>query len=269
MASRRSNPKKNKAARRRRPDLAGLPRARFSLDDLAPLLSAGSPEQLPLMALPSVWLWNAAEDGHAAAHCIEACLTVHFALAEYGIESDVQAVGVTIIGDGPDDVYGISPRFNSDGTFNGHTILVIPSAGRLIDPTIQQFPGVPRTVLATLPVLGGLPAGRSLGEDVFAVVRKEYTIGYWPLREPERYAWRGPVVEAHLDDFRAAGGELAANTFDMLRMPHVRDRIAQSPYPRLRALLSALDGWPSVVEDGRYLFADPATGQPRSLADMP
>jgi hypothetical protein len=232
------------------------------------LLSSASPEQLPLMALPSMWLSYAAAEGHAAAHCIDACLAVHFALAEYGIGSDVQAVGVSILSDGPDYIFGVPPHFNSDGTFNGHTVVVVPPAGRLIDPTIQQFEGVPQTARATLPVVVGLPADGSLGEDLFGVVRHEYTIGYWPQPEPARYAWRSPRYETRMAEFRHAGAELAAHTFDLLRAPGSRKRTAQSPYPRLRTLLSALDGWKSVVEDGRYLFADPATGQRHTLADM-
>jgi len=50
--------------------------------------------------------------------------------------------------------------------------------------------------------------------------------------------------------------------------PHVRDRTAQSPNPRLRALLPALEGWERVLEEGRYLFADPVTGERRTLAEI-
>ena len=163
------------------------------MDGLVRLVASASPEQLPLMPLPAAWLWHAAESGHAAAHCVDARLTVHFALAGYGFESEVQAVGVAIVSDSGDDIIGLSPRFNSDGTFNGHAIVVVPAAGRLIDPTVQQFPTAPPTVRATLPVVAGLPSEGTLGEELFAVVRDEYTVGYWPLAEPERYAWRGPA----------------------------------------------------------------------------
>jgi hypothetical protein len=74
-------------------------------------------------------------------------------------------------------------------------------------------------VRATLPVVAGLPSEGTLGEELLAVVRDEYTIGYWPLAEPERYAWRGPAYEARLDGFKRAGSELAAFTFDILRAP--------------------------------------------------
>lgn len=99
------------------------------------------------MALPALWLWNAAEDRQAAAHCVDCCVTVHYALAEYGIELEMQAVGVGIAAPGTEpQLYGGDgrrPHCNEDGTFNGHTILVIPAAGRLLDPTFQQFAEIP------------------------------------------------------------------------------------------------------------------------------
>ena len=66
------------------------------------------------------------------------------------------------------------PRYNTDGAFNGQTILVIPGAGRVIDPTIQQFSEVPRTVQTMLPLMTPLPSRTSLGEEPFGVVREEY-----------------------------------------------------------------------------------------------
>ena len=38
-------------------------------------------------------------------------------------------------------------RYNPDGTFNGHTILVATGARRFADPTIQQFAELLRTRL--------------------------------------------------------------------------------------------------------------------------
>ncbi len=61
------------------------------------------------------------------------------ALSEYGIASEIQAVGVSIAAPGIEpQMYGggngLHPYYNQDGTFNGHTILVVPAAGRLLDP---------------------------------------------------------------------------------------------------------------------------------------
>ena len=72
MSSKRRNPKKNKAARRPRRDMPGLRRAQLSLEEIYPFLEGASPEALPLVALPSMLMWSAAQDRAAAAHCVEA-----------------------------------------------------------------------------------------------------------------------------------------------------------------------------------------------------
>jgi hypothetical protein len=276
MSAKRRNPKKNRDARRRRGrDLSGLPRARFRLDDVARLLLNAPPEVLPLMALPAVWLWNAAEDRHAAAHCVDCCVTIQCALAEYGIASEIQAVGVGIAtGHGEPQLYGggdgLRPHYNQDGTFNGHTILVIPAAGRLLDPTIQQFAGLPRTVQAALPVMGPLPVPSGLGAKPIGVDRTDHFVLYVPLPAPYCNAWQNsPVLAQRADEYREAGANLAANVFDIMRGEGFRDRTARSPYLRLRALLAALDGTTTVADGRGYRFADPSTGRELRLADIP
>ena len=174
---RRRNPKKNKAARRPRHGMPGLRRAQLSLDDIYPLLETASAEALPLIALPAVLLWNAAQDRAAAAHCVDACQTLHYALGEYGLRSEIEAVRLRIDRDTPGTLYGQAPRYNAaDGTFNGHTILIVPAAGRFIDPTIQQFPEVPQTTVSRLPLIAPLPARTSLGTQPIGVAR----LSTWP-----------------------------------------------------------------------------------------
>jgi hypothetical protein len=272
---RNRNPKKNPAARRRRGrDLPGLPRARFRLEDMGRLLLNAPADVLPLLALPAVWLWNLAEDGHAAAHCVDCCVTVRYALAEYGLASEIQAVGVGIAAAGVEPQLhgggdGLRPHYNHDGTFNGHTILVVPAAGRLLDPTIQQFAEVPRTVKAALPVMGPLPVAGGLGTKPFGVDRTDHFVLYVPLPAPYRDSWQSPVLDQRADDYREAGANLAANAFDIMRGEGFRDRTAQSPYPRLRALLAALDGTTAVADRRGYRFADAGSGRELRLADIP
>jgi hypothetical protein len=274
MNAKRRNPKKDPTARRRRGGaVTGLPRARLRLDDIGRLLSNAPAEVLPLMALPAVWLWNAAEDRRAAAHCVDCCLTIKYALSEYGIASEIQAVGVSIAAPRIEpQMYGggngLHPHYNPDGTFNGHTILVVPAEGRLLDPTIQQFAEVPRTVQAALPLMGRLPVPGGLGKAPFAVDRISHSVLYVPLSAPDRDAWRSPVIAQGAEEYREAGANLAANVFDIMRGEGFRDRTAHSPYLRIRDLLRALDGTTSVADSRGYRFADPVTGRELRLADI-
>src|SRR5215467_6343307 len=92
----RRNPKKDKSARRRRPDLPGAGRVSYSMDDVNAHLISASPAALPLYALADLWLWSLAQDQAAAAHCVDGCLTLHYALAEYGIDSRIEAIAICV-----------------------------------------------------------------------------------------------------------------------------------------------------------------------------
>ncbi|WP_030509447.1 hypothetical protein [Microbispora rosea] len=56
-------------------------------EDVVLGMARASPELMPLYGLAAVWLWNVGQDGHAAAHCIDACQTIHYALGHFGVES--------------------------------------------------------------------------------------------------------------------------------------------------------------------------------------
>jgi hypothetical protein len=272
MSAKRANPKKNKAARRRRPVRpAGLRRARITLGTVGRLMASVSDEVLPLAALAAVWLWNLAEDGEEAAHCVDGCLTLHCALAEYQISSGVEAVELELHGNGWDTFYGSQqgPRYNPDGSFNGHAILLVPGAGRLIDPTLQQYPEIPDTEKAALPVVAPLPAPGGLGSQPYLVDRGDHQVVYLPVAEHQRQAWRSPLITANMAGYRQAGANLAATVVSMMRRPGLRDRAARFPYPRLRTLLAAVDGAELVADSRGCRFRDPVTGGEFRLADVP
>ncbi|MEV6154724.1 hypothetical protein AB0L53_30730 [Nonomuraea sp. NPDC052129] len=68
---------------------------------------------------------------------MDGCLTLHYALAEYGIDSRVEAMILEVEGNGTHSRYGgKGPHYNANGTFNGHAVLVVPAADRLLDPTL-------------------------------------------------------------------------------------------------------------------------------------
>ncbi len=107
-----------------------------------------------------------------------------------------------------------------------------------------------------------------LGNAPIGVDRGDHAVLYVPLPEPYRYAWRSPGLEQRAGEYRHAGANLAANVFELMRSGEFRERTARSPYPRLRTLLTALDGTATVADRGRYRFTDPA-GRELRLADVP
>jgi hypothetical protein len=238
-------------------------------------MSNAPPDALPLIGLTSLWLWNLAEDRHAAAHCIDGCLTLHYALAQYGIASRIEAVTIGILDMRPgrgaaDAMYGQNPHYNPDGSFNGHTIVIATGAGRFIDPTIQQFTEIPATRETMLPLQAPLPAPDGLGEAPVGLPRGDHhMVVYGQLPAHRREAWRDPRLEAGDADYRRAGENLAANTLAMLQIEDMRPRAVQALYPRLQALLDALHGMEPVADNRGFRFADPATGREIRLRDVP
>jgi hypothetical protein len=272
MARKRPNPKKDKSARRRRSQVpGGLRRAHLNEQAVFKVMMGASPEALPLVALAGVWLWNVAEDGAAAAHCVDGCLTLQYALAQYGIDSRVEAVGLQLQGNGTHTRYGdvFAPRYNADGSFNGHTVLVVPPAGRFVDPTLQQYAEVPHTEKAMLPVLCPLPTPNGLGDEPIGVDRGDHLVIYLPAPLQQRQAWQLPAHTIRAEEYRQAAQNLAANVFAMMRLPMLREKVEGGPYPRLRTLLAALEGTEPVADPRGFRFKDPATGREIWLADVP
>lgn len=204
-------------------------RARLRLETACHLLQAASPEALPLLGLAAVWLFNLAEDGYTAGHCVDGCITLHYALAEYGIESRVEAIAVRIERGGSGALYSSphGPMSDADGNFDGHTVLVVPEAGRFVDPTLQQFPEIPNTERDLVPVVARMPSRDGMGDQALRVYRGDYIVAYLPLPEAMRQAWRNPVNTSRDADYREAAANLAAMVFAMMRDEDVQAKPEQ------------------------------------------
>lgn len=266
----REKPKKATPARLRPAGPQG-PAMRMRMDDMLTGIMSAPPLLAPVFALMSTWMWNVAEDRSPASACVDAGLIFTSALAQFGIEAGIEPVQVTIYGaHGQTPTrYGANPRWNPDGTFNGHAVVTLPGIGRFADATVQQFKEVPCTRLARLPLIAPMPAGDHLGTEPFPVLRTDHTVVYQGFAGDHQHLWRHPQIQARWPDYLHAAANLAANVFDILRREPLAARIRQAPYSRLHQLLGELDGADSLVQDGRYLFRHPAGTRLIQLADIP
>jgi hypothetical protein len=275
--SKRRNPKKDRTARRRRPDADSQPEsrpARWEPELCGLVMSGAAPESVPLIGAASVWLARVAGARGPAAGCVTACLVVREALAVFGITSRVEAVGVVAeTSDGKRTMYGHpeGPQYNADGTFNGHTVLMVTGAHRLLDPTVQQFREVPRRADTAIPLIApigqlrdlvGYPAGTQL-----PIIRSDHVITYILLKPQYRQAWRSPAIDALAGELRGQGEDVAAIVLELTR--HLDGERAAPPYPRLRRQLAAIHGMELADDpvEGCY-FADPVTGKQIRLTNV-
>jgi hypothetical protein len=180
---------------------------------------------------------------------VDAGLIFTSALAQFGIDSQLEPVQVTLYGahGQASTRYGANPRWNPDGTFNGHAVVTLPGIGRFADATIQQFREVPRSQVARLPLIARMPAGDHLGTEPFQIDRIGHTIVYQGFPGGHQQLWRHPAIQGRLAEYQNAAANLAANVVDVLGREPLAGRIRQAPYPRLHQLLGELDGTESLV----------------------
>jgi hypothetical protein len=265
----RKKTKKPQPARRRPGEPPG-PAMRMGMDQVLTGIMSAPPLLAPVFALMATWMWNAAEDRTPAGAFVDAGIIFTSALAQFGVHAGIEPVRVTIC-DAYGQArasYGANPRWNPDGTFNGHAVVTLPGIGRFADATIQQFREVPRSRLARLPLVAPMPAGDRLGTEPFPVLRTDHTVIYQGFPGDHQELWRHPSIHGRRADYQHAAANLAANVFDILRREPLADKIRQAPYPRLHQLLAELDGAESLVQEGRYLFRHPAMARLIQLADI-
>jgi hypothetical protein len=225
------------------------------------LFLQASPEAAPILGCALTLMYHAAEDKIDPRRCIDASMTIRAALRCFGIESYLSPTKVVISSHGRSTSYGASTDlWRDDGSFNGHAVLVVPTARRFLDATLQQFKEVPRSTHGLVPLIAMIPDGYELGEDHILIPRSDHDVTYIPLveHEPELMA----RAAAFQDRYRDVGRNLAGNVFDQLRIPDVVQRTRRSPYPRLHQLLDALNGAETVVDGNGYRFRVP--GSPRA-----
>jgi len=265
MPRRHPNPKKDKSARRRRP--AAAP-ALFTAGLLDPATAAratqvqraDAPPEAVIPVLTTV-LWTGIMQGEPANVCVDGCRTIAYALAQFGIATELRAVDLAIrdqrSGRG---LFRTRPQPHWDGAtlVGGHCILTLPDHGRYIDPTIEQYPEV--ATLGLGPIVGRCgaqldpntgqvisadgPPGRLAAGTPMAVQREHLLLMYMVSDDDITHLitdspWVSHTRDAH---FRA-GVNLASLVISGLS-GHMRTQAAQAAYPRLHALLDVLDGVP-------------------------
>jgi hypothetical protein len=241
-------------------------------------------ESLVPMMLMALWVLRAAESGVPPNVCVDACQTLRYAFAEFGIEAQLAAVDLVVDDPARGTTLHGTPEPSWEGTeLDGHCILWLPRHRRFLDPTVTQYPGAAR--LGVGPVMGRMNAvtgpqdkaqaiteGQALPEGAhFAVPRGPgmllYTVG---SQEATRVITGNPWIVQYAGDHRRAGGNLASYALDALRRPSVVSIARAAPFPRVTRLLAAIGDAPSDIDEAGnwyFMMPDPGGGHRRLRID--
>lgn len=213
-------------------------------------------EPAGLIAVAGAWMWSAADKKVQAHHCIDAGRVIVEALSQFGVEARLEPAMVEIDSPIGHTQHGTpQPYWNTDGSYNGHVVVWSPPLNRFVDVTLHQYPELPRGGLTELPFMALFPPGITWGQAPSAALRDDHTITYHPVHEDYRDSWNNTLVQTMAQGYRQAGVNLASHTFELLRTPHLREKMLScDAYPRLRHLLSTLGEAESVVRGTDYYF---------------
>lgn len=227
-----------------------------------------APSQLLPLGLP-VWRLLLTP-GSPANQCLDGSLVLREAFDMFGVRAEPKVVTLTVHDrqTGAATRYGSGePRF-AGGHFKGHMGLWLPESGRFIDHSVQQFPQVRRE--GWHPVIAKQPAGLIWGAASFGVPRGGLMLEYVTAPDERTAAVLDHAVvrDAAVDHHRA-GMNLASNFLDLLRSDELLDRTLAAPHPRLHALVRALAGATSHIdEEQNYRFTLPGTDTAVYLDDI-
>lgn len=224
-----------------------------------------APDALVEMLLPLLWLYHA--EGLPGNVCTSGSTVLQRAYTQLGIPAQIRAVDLVVSNrrTGKRTLYGRPDPYWDGDVFHGHCLVWLPTSGRIVDATVEQYPDVRRYRLG--PIIGkAVMSAGGTAEDHAAAARGELVPGtsIGVQREELLLLYtvtdarftdiveNSPTVTGHAAEFHRAGVNLAAHALTLLRLPEVSDRARAAGYPRLTALLDTI-GTADMV-------ADPDTG---------
>ena len=232
------------------------------------VLTGAPPELLPIVLPAFKWLFGVEDTGMPGIgnRCIDAAFTLQAAYNELGIEAHIVPVQLVVHDQqsGRQYVHGAAePRWSTDA-WNGHCILYFPNAGRrFVDVTAEQYSEIARLKMGpvvgrTSAVQGEFGPGAALPEGAVVGVQRQHLLLAYTVASSDSHdhLHTRSEVMGHKDGYQRAGANLAAHTIASLLHPEIEPaRRAAIPYPRITALLKALDGAPFHPDGDDWVFA--------------
>ncbi|MEU4518870.1 hypothetical protein AB0F52_09140 [Amycolatopsis sp. NPDC024027] len=127
------------------------------------------------------------------------------------------------------------PDWDGD-VFKGHCLVWLPTSGRIVDATVEQYPEVRRYRLG--PIIGrAVAAAGGTAEDHVAAASGELVPGT-SINVQREELMLLYTVTGHAAEVQRTEVNLAAHALTLLRLPEVSVRARAGGYLRLTALLA-------------------------------
>lgn len=230
---------------------------------LGGLLAEAPSESLISLTMPH--LWAQLVDGQAGNACVDATYVLGYAFGILGIESRVLPVDLVITDSkGRTTFHGHpEPGWDHNGEYTGHVVLGLPEGQRLVDATIEQYPGVARHKQG--PLIGRIATTTHPGLDPFTpgghsmVQRQDTVLVYtWAAGEHAEALAAYPLIHDAQDQYATVGLRLASHALHYYTKDSVIERALQVPHVRARALIAATRDCPATPDDiGDIWFSTP------------
>ncbi|HTJ68197.1 MAG TPA: hypothetical protein VL551_11760 [Actinospica sp.] len=227
-------------------------------------LAADPADPMQMVALPALVLDTVVAQFPRlpAGRCVDDCVVLMHAYADLGIRAQVRAAVITVTGGGDGEFFvhgALVPQWTGE-VFDGHTVLWLPDAGYLVDPTAQQFPEIAEH--GSGPILAWADGSGADGGAVRVRLRRGTArVGYsLALAEVGAAVLGHRVARAEAQRNRDRGMNVAATVVETLAELLDPVDAARIPHPRGCALVRAAHGLPCVVDDSgfrRFLVSGP------------
>jgi hypothetical protein len=201
-------------------------------------------DPLTLIAMPALFLETIAAGYRTvlpAERCVDDCLTLARAYAQFGVEAEVRIAELTVTDSvtTSQEVHGtLAPRWEDD-LFHGHTVVWLPEHWCLVDPTTEQYEEIDAyregpVIAATAPSAADsavqVPVARGF-------LRLVYVLG---SREASAAILDHPYVREQGDGHLRLGVNIASEVLTRLVNHRPAKETAAIAYPRMAALAEAI-----------------------------
>jgi hypothetical protein len=220
-------------------------------------------DPLTLIAMPALFLETvvaAYRDVIPAERCVDDCLVLAHAYAQFGMEAEVRIAELTVTDSvtASREVHGsLKPRWEDD-MVHGHMVVWLPEHGCLVDPTAEQYEEI--AAYRGGPVIALSPGGTPPADRAAGTIRVPAERGFLRLvyllgtREASAALLDHPYVHEQGDGHLRRGVNVASEVLTRLGGCRPPRETALIPYPRMAALTQATRSLKARTDDDGYLY---------------